>query len=78
MIEISILDSIAQSFFIYLGVIVVYNYFFSKASVKTIVKSMILLCIFSLIGCALDDLASVLFFIYIVRLVLVDLVYSIH
>ncbi|MDF2314152.1 hypothetical protein ACM28O_02895 [Lactiplantibacillus pentosus] len=58
MIEVSILDGIAQSFFIYFGIIVVYNFIFGNTGVKNIVYSLILLLILSLIGIFLGDITS--------------------
>ncbi|MQC05687.1 histidine kinase, partial [Lactobacillus reuteri] len=53
MVEISIFDSVIQSFFIYLGIILVYNFIFHNTSIKSIIYSLILLLVLSLVGAIL-------------------------
>ncbi len=66
MVDISILDSIIQSFFLYFGIIVVYNHIFKRTGIKMFIKSSTLLILLSLIGCLLDDMASVIFLLAVV------------
>ncbi len=60
MVEISIFDSVIQSFFIYLGIILVYNFIFHNTSIKSIIYSLILLLVLSLVGAILDDTTSLI------------------
>ncbi|KZU42664.1 Three-component quorum-sensing regulatorysystem sensor histidine kinase [Lactiplantibacillus plantarum] len=60
MVEISIFDSVIQSFFIYLGIILVYNFIFSNTNIKRIIYSLILLLVLSLVGAILDDTTSLI------------------
>jgi len=62
LIDISILDSFMQSVFVWLPIIVIYNYLFKENKVKTIVRSIWLLLMLGLVGVVIDD---VLFLIVI-------------
>jgi len=62
LVDIGILDSIIQLFFIWLVIIAVYNHLFDKNDVKTLIKSTILLCVLSIVGCVVDDSIFWIFF----------------
>jgi len=61
LVNVSILDSIMQLFFILLGVIVVYNYVFNEG-VEALIQSVLGICVLSLIGTVLDDVTFLFLF----------------
>jgi len=65
-IDIGILDSVIQWFFVWLGIISVYNYVFKKNNFKTIIKSIILLYPLALISCVIDDAMFLIFFVLVI------------